>query len=1238
MADAPTAGVCDCSEPAPKLALILYPSLGTPLLLGPDQTRCSVFIAAASLGAANGQAARKTADGRSSVVPLDKDASAVVARHLRLVGMKGPKPDADIDLGELTGDGKDCGIARTAIKVWQVARFEAGALVYNQKGEVFATLAPQAVRAYAAAGFAGGHVYEVELDIARLAVKPDTGVFKSFAWMVRPTKAQKQDFPSLCQTATVHAQDLLVEAFLAQQVQTDSHRHQATNAPAVSRRGKEAALLEYDVGRTGKSAESLYIETGARLAAWHPVIRLPSHAPLKLGHLSDVHISVRHRALAKSPAHVIEDPQFTGDARPAVGTLVCDAFNALKALFDEIGAGRKPDTALLLTGDLIDFNRNVDPRKVPDAHIGEQWKRFNVLNKLNNPREPDLYPRGQDDMLAFSLVRYAYNELKLPVFMTTGNHEAYDVAYGVYPRVGLWGAALGAMEILRATMRRTETCWLDFIKASDALDARIEEIGDAAMAAAHGAGGAAAKALETSRQQTQAALARLQADSNAAADKAHSALDEYLRQVKAGQPRVTAQAVQIPSGTGLATHAWRLYQRALGSARQTVADATNAAVGELWDAYTGIVGAVGHGTIGVDRAVASVGLKLAGAADDLGTLAADLGVRAGVVGAQSAVRAQAASAHLAVKTARTDARAALQANGALLAGLDKRLAIHRQDVDAASKFWGAQANPGIPADHNLTVLEATLAYGPTYGETWTSLNFTTANFDWFGVLFTPLADFCIALPSQGDVVSPPRQVLVGLAWGETENFMNLEGAVPAGTDRHSYMILPRASASIDAAQQAVLRQALALKGQSQAPLVVASHFTMVNYSKAALQEELSFVPDNAPRGTLSADGFSPAAVSGSAGFNDANFGTCERNLRWYFENCAGVPGKPARVDWHLSGHSHRSALYTVRHGRNAAGAPTVTVTGRRDPGMYQGKSVAAADSGTQFVVSSCGGPIGVQNLAGELNGHTLRPPAGSRLDCAGRSIEQVKTLRTGRASGTPYNEKPRLCVALDYLYILQRGKSPVVFEWESRAGAGARRRPATVRMRLSEQVQKLDCIAAVKVWVCELKKSKAGGTGQAEPAWHRLAPTLIRGKDGSVLVFSAAELATLESAMVTAAKRPAVGAAANPARGTAPVVTRRVAQAFCEIVLKKPTTGRYTEGPEKGKDVPDWSADMKWENDPWVFPLDIGSSQTGAGTHDFMQRRDGEHGQVPDWDFLATHYQSKGYIPKDRAIRRDASK
>jgi hypothetical protein len=44
--------VCDCSDPDQSVAVILYPSLGTPMLIGASQKKCSLFIASASLGVA----------------------------------------------------------------------------------------------------------------------------------------------------------------------------------------------------------------------------------------------------------------------------------------------------------------------------------------------------------------------------------------------------------------------------------------------------------------------------------------------------------------------------------------------------------------------------------------------------------------------------------------------------------------------------------------------------------------------------------------------------------------------------------------------------------------------------------------------------------------------------------------------------------------------------------------------------------------------------------------------------------------------------------------------------------------------------------------------------------------------------------------------------------------------------------------------------------------------------------
>ncbi|RIX73306.1 metallophosphoesterase [Acidovorax cavernicola] len=1041
MANEPKTGasVCDCGDPAQQVAVILYPNLGTPMLIAPSQKKCSLFIATATLGVANGAGRRATQDQRATVIPMNGDeeqsAAKIVTRHLRLVGMKGAKPAADIRVGGLTGDGADCSTAKAAIKVWQVGKFEAGAFIYNQKGEIFATLSPQAVAAYSASGFAGGHIYEVELDIDKLAVQPATDSFKSFAWMVEPTPQQKERLPTLCATSVVHSQDLLVESFLAAQVNDPRHRHQLANTGNAPK-GKETLLMEYDVAQTAQKARSLVLDDTQRLAAWHPVIRLTGSGPLRLGHLSDVHINVRHNALAKSPARIIEDSaSFSG---PAVGTRVCNSFNALKELFDKIGASRKPDTVLLFTGDLIDFNRNIDPRQVGDS-IGEQWKKFNVLNHFNTP---GLYPRGQDDMLAFSLVRYAYNELKLPVFMTSGNHEAYTVPYGISPRINDWGGAMGVLE-----------------DTTDTLDA-----------------------------------------------------NSWGRE-RVFRPNTTVNTRMGP---------WSVSQ---------------------------------------------------------------IGVQAEA--------------------------------GRIVVNSNKNLNIRDleatyRDFDSASKWHNNKANEGISADHNMSIYEATLAYGPTYAQALTGNNYRTDNYDWFYTLFTPLEDVLITLGVEPDRPGPATQVIAALGWGQGENFKNLtvSGVAITTTDRQGTGILPRATESFSKKQLQLLSQAQSHKRASpSASLTVATHFTIINYDEplpySAAPEQARFIPSSSPLG---------APLRGQPGFNHVNTGTCEINQDVYFDRFVCVDGDgtgkatpETAVDWHFSGHSHRSGVYNVAWCQPSSGARMIQVSSAVDPGIRNETVKIPARQRTRFIVSSSGGPIGKQNLDRELDSWTLRPPSGTLLDPVTGVIAQVKTQRSSRSVGAPLNEKPRLAVALDYMAVMSRHPEkniapPLEFEPTRLVQANW-----NMPLRLSATMAKLACIEGIRFWVFEGGKD---AVGDSIKRWHVLESIFTSNARIPSITFKAEDHAVLTKALGGGA------------------ITE---QAFCEVRLKQPKVGKD-----------DWSKDMDC-TDPWMFPLEIGVfglgikgggmdfGVTGSSTW-FFRRPEKERGEVPDWKFLSTNYKSKGYIPALEAI------
>lgn len=940
---------CHPSEATARVAaVILYPSLGCPLVLAPGQTRARLVI-----GVNASDSRRFAVDATTG---LAQAAHPYIDRHLRLCPIERKPDDTDTTQGTLFGDGRTYAKARAALTTRALGPFRAQTIVHCSDGTAFG-ISPAGMRLYRE--FEGGTLYEIEFD-PRTApfTRIDASGFLSFAWMVALTPAEQKAWPGGDAPCAAHYQDLLVQRFL--------------QAQRGTRGGAIGDLREYDVDAIGATRIGAPGADRPRLQAWHPVIRA-STPTLRIAHLSDVHVNLRQQALARSRAILLEGAEGAGPlAEPFAARTLCNAFLHLRGLFEAVAPSREPDSALLLTGDLIDFNRNIDPARA-GATLGEQWR---ALNILGNAHDADLYARWQDDMQLYSLVRHAYARLRLPVFMTTGNHEAYEMPYGISPRVGGWGMALGAME-----------------------------------------------------------------------------------------------------------------------------------------------------------------------------------------------------------------NAGRHAGPSVVERTDPALARHRGRLEEASRFSPTRANEGIAADHNLTIYEAALAYGPTYGQTYTSLNYDAANFDLFGALFNPLGDFVVGFGGpQG--ARTAGQLLVGLAWGEHENFQNLAGGTGSvGVDRQGAMILPRAASSFSPGQQALLRHAQQLKAASGASLLVASHFTIFSYDQGVpfSAADAGFTPADTPDGQLHSPG----------GLTAFNMGTCERRLRWYFDHL--VLGDGPRVDWHFSGHSHRAGVYQAA--RSARSRGRVEVTSARDPGL-EGPQTGDGRA-TRFVVSSCGGPIGYQNLDGELAGWTLRPPAGSVLDPVSHRLSQVRS-----ATGTG---RPRLAVALDYLHLMHPKDPPLRFVWAQRTGLLTSRRSPEVEVVLSERMAVLDCVAGVRVWVCEMVQARYSSSPRPRPVWHRLAPSLRTEGTGMHLHFSETDMLLLDRAMAPI-KRPVPppGPSTPASKSTDRRITHRVPQAFLAIELQKPRIGKH---------MPDWAADMNVE-DTWLFPMDIGTALLGASMVDFMHRRYGEHGEIPDWNWL----------------------
>ena len=1049
----PKPGVADCSESPPleEEAIILFPSLGTPLLLAPGQTKASIFIAAHP-----GMRSKAKAD---RLMEKAVDIYKLVDQHLRVVDIDSKNEDKETKdattRGTLFEEDKEYALAKQHIRGWRVGEFVSGAVIYDRHKRPFATIAAPVGQLYPRMR----DVYEIELDFSAPAFSrlQTLDSLVSLAWIVR-LSAEDKNLKGFEKLQYAEAQDMAIARFLERQLAGDPHHFDK--------------LYEFKLHEPGaKFDRRLPVQSSgldALLKSWHPVKRM-AVKQLKIGHLTDVHVNVRHNALAASPAKVLEDESQANWNQP-VGTKVCNSFEALKSLFEKMAVGNDKADVVLLTGDLIDFNRNLNPEAgASSTTIGSQWRDFNLLTNIFDKKNgPRLYPRGVDDMLVFSLVREMYRKYKLPIIMTSGNHEAYQVPYGISARVeggdmDNWSFKLGVLESTTSNNRAAR-------------------------------------------------------------------------------------------------------QRMEGNSKQSWPD------GNIHN---------------------------------------------------EARRAK-------KRVAQPDA-----------------VERHLTKLEEASAWTRGKANEGMSRDHNLTIYEACLAYGPTYGQVLTGYNFSSDQFDWFYALFTPLADCVVAYGAESTdkAGAGSQQVIAALGWGFDENFMNVAGHFKNGVDRQGKGILPRAVESFSYDQMALLKQAQCYKHESHATLTVASHFTIVSFDEP---EPYSTVIKNPARMNFVPSDSATSLPGRMAAFNQVNVGTCEKNLATYFEQCVTLGSQvaqgPAAIDWHLSGHSHRSGVYKLQWQPVRRGGATqqIQVVSAKDPGIHH-PQIAKPHSETTLIVSSCGGPIGYQNLDGELSAWTGRSPAGTLLDPISGLIKQIKTDRChldGSHQGEGFNEKPRLAVALDYLHVMHglpdKGgiHAPLRFKPEFFYRTGQ------LELALSSQMQALACIEAISFWVFE----KIGTDPFAKKKWHNLKPNL----NGTTLKFGPEDMALLWPLM----QRSTISAYAsayvwspksmitNFPNTEQVVVNKSSIKAFCEVTLKKPSMTPADE---------DWSKDMLW-TDPWVFPLeftlidgyvDMGgitraksnpSSISDSIWH--VARPMGEKGEVPDWDWLYDNWGTNSSLALNKYPKR----
>ena len=292
------------------------------------------------------------------------------------------------------------------------------------------------------------------------------------------------------------------------------------------------------------------------------------------------------------------------------------------------------------------------------------------------------------------------------------------------------------------------------------------------------------------------------------------------------------------------------------------------------------------------------------------------------------------------------------------------------------RWHGHRANEGIPADHNLTLYEAILAFGETYATILTGrdTSFQASCFEWFYAVFTPFSDYSVQLP---------RQHLVAFGWGDREDFFDIVGGQYFGH-------LPRAKDGVSTEQLGLLDTAI--KGGKR--VILMTHFTFVSYSD---QFPISLGDQAGHLGEV--------FCSKAKNWNDYNNGTFEiQRPEMLVSRCAA-----RQIQVVLTGHSHRQALYLIQAADTSYGRQMVTTR------HLQFKNALAHPDIVQpaIVVSDSGGTIPRFNLNGEFNGWGSGPPSGTVIEF---------DSGTGKLAGIaahPSNCRPRAAAALDYGYLIK---------------------------------------------------------------------------------------------------------------------------------------------------------------------------------------------------------------------------
>ncbi len=303
-----------------------------------------------------------------------------------------------------------------------------------------------------------------------------------------------------------------------------------------------------------------------------------------------------------------------------------------------------------------------------------------------------------------------------------------------------------------------------------------------------------------------------------------------------------------------------------------------------------------------------------------------------------------------------------------------------------------RANEGIPADHNLTMYEAILAFGDTYREIkeetlgTTSSLFKKSEFKYFYNVFTPFSDFAFCLP---------RQTVIGLGWGNDEDVIAGLTDRAQGSTGH----LPRSVDALTDRQLELVKKVVSYGKKS----ILFSHFTFVSY-----REEIPF--------SHTAEGDVEFDIGWNA--NKWDMGTFQTNRKPMYEKYLGKD-RGKSIQCVLTGHSHRKGIYSILRVDYKGDNSVKTYA----TDFYQFDQLKKSDRPLEpaVIVSDSGGSIPRYNMWGEFVQWGSDSPSGSKVTFNGDgSIDRIACVKSG--------VKPRFVVSLDYMDIMEK---PVIREFSS---------------------------------------------------------------------------------------------------------------------------------------------------------------------------------------------------------------